>query len=258
MLRLVLGNMLMGGPDVWPYIPAMIYRMDRCKIRDLEAAGALFETLFESEDSGEPESHSPVLQRHVSMSELWPEDGPSPAGFEAALTRTTMTTSVSASFAKTYADWPRYPRDELDGVTADYSGPMLMLHGGLDPTMPVERLAEMIDHFDGPGQEFVFFPDSGHVTVSDNSCSQAMYASFIANPGDPVDRSCVDSASAFDLGAPETDAPLFGTDDFWGESATTMEIGVIILNILLAAAMAGLVVWTARFMRRRMARKKAA
>ena len=110
MLRLVFGNMMMGGPDVWPYIPAMIYRMDRCKIRDLEAAGALFETLFESEDAGEPESHSPVLQRHVAMSELWPESGGSPAGFEAALTRTTMTTGVSASFAKTYADWPRYPQ----------------------------------------------------------------------------------------------------------------------------------------------------
>ncbi len=258
MLRLVFGNMMMSGPEVWPYIPAMIYRMDRCRIRDLEAAGALFETLFESEDAGEPASHSPVLQRHVAMSELWPEVGASPAGFEAALKRTTMTTGVSASFAKTYADWPRYPRDELVGVTADYSGPMLLLHGGLDPTMPVERLEALIDHFDGPGQEFVFFPDSGHVTVSDNSCSQSMYASFIANPGEPVDRSCVDTADAFNLGAPETDAPLFGTDDFWGESATTMEIVVIVINVLIAAAMAGLVVWTARFMRRRMARKNAA
>jgi len=256
MLRLVFGNMMMGGPDVWPYIPAMIYRMDRCKIRDLEAAGALFETLFESEDAGEPESHSPVLQRHVAMSELWPENGGSPAGFEAALLRMTMTTGVSASFATTYADWPRYPRDELVGVTADYSGPMLLLHGGLDPTMPVERLEALIDHFDGPGQEFVFFPDSGHVTVSDNPCSQSLYASFIANPGAPVDRSCVDTAPALNLGTPDTDEPLFGTDDFWGESATTMEIGVIIINVLLAAAMAGLVVWTSRLIRRRMRRNK--
>ena len=85
-----------------------------------------------------------------------------------------------------------------------------------------------------------------------------MYASFIANPGEPVDRSCIDSAAAFDLGAPETDEPLFGTEDFWGESATTMEIIVIIINVLLAAAMAGLVVWTSRLIRRRMARKKAA
>lgn len=258
MLRLVFGNMMMGGPDVWPYIPAMMYRMNRCKIRDLEAAGALFEALFEAEDAGEPESHSPVLQRHVAMSELWPEDGASPAGFDAALTRMTMTTGVSASFAKTYADWPRYPQDERVGVTADYSGPMLLLHGGLDPTMPVERLAALIDHFDGPGQEFVFFPDSGHVTVSDNPCSQSMYASFIANPGEPVDRGCIDTAPAFDLGAPEIGELLFGTDDFWGESATTMEIIVIIINVLIAAAMAGLVVWTARFMRRRMAKKKAA
>ena len=258
MLRLVFGNMLMGGPEVWPYIPAMIYRMERCQIRDLEAAGALFETLFEADDAGEPESHSPVLQRHVSMSELWPETGPSPADFEAALTRTTMTTGVSASFATTYADWPRYPRDELAGETADYSGPMLLLHGGLDPTMPLERLAELIDHFDAPGQEFVFFPDSGHVTVSDNPCSQSMYASFIEDPGAPIDRSCVATASAVNLGAPDTDEPLFGTDDFWGESATTMEIGVIIINVLLAAAMAGLVVWTSRFMRRQLAKRRGA
>ena len=258
MLRLVFGNMLMSGPEVWPYIPAMIYRMDRCKVRDLEAAGALFETLFEGEGAGEPESHSPVLQRHVSMSELWPEGGPPPAVFEAALRRTVMTTGVSASFATTHADWPRYPRDDLAGVTATYDGPMLLLHGGLDPTMPVERLAALIDHFDGPGQEFVFFPDSGHVTVSGNPCSQSMYASFLANPGGPVDRSCLAAASDLSLGAPETDQRLFGTDDFWGESATTMEIIVIVINVLLAAAMAALVVWTARFMRRRMANRKTA
>ncbi len=256
MLRLVFGNMLMGGPEVWPYIPALMYRMNRCRIRDLQAAGALFETLFESEDAGEPESHSPVLQRHVAMSELWPESGPSSADFEAALTRMTMTTGVSASFATTYADWPRYPRDELAAVTADYSGPMLLLHGGLDPTMPVERLASLIDHFDAPGQEFVLFPDSGHVTVSGNPCSQSLYASFIAEPGAPLDRSCVDTATPVNLGAPHTDESLFGTGDFWGEKATTMEIGVGVINFLLAAAMAGLVLWTSRLVRRRLRRNK--
>ncbi len=250
-LRLVLGNMLMSGPEVWPYIPAMVYRMDRCKIRDLEAAGSLFETLFDSGEVGEPESHSPVLQRHVSMSELWPTSAPRAEQFEAAIGRSTMTTAVSASFATTYDDWPRYPRPESAGLIATYSGPMLLLHGGLDPTMPVDRLSGLVEHFSGPGQEFVLFPDSGHVTLNENECARSMYESFIKAPGEPVDRTCMAAVAGIAFAAPDTDEPLFGTDDFWGESATTMEIGVIILNLLIAAAMAGTVLWVARWMRRR-------
>jgi pimeloyl-ACP methyl ester carboxylesterase len=253
-LRILFGNMLMSGPEIWPHIPALIYRMNRCKVRDLEAAGALFETLFESGEGGEPESHSPVLQRHVAMSELWPSTPPAPDDLEAAISRYPMTTGVSASFATTYDGWPRYPRPALAGVTADYAGPMLLLHGGLDPTMPVERLDDLIDHFSGPGQQFVLFPDAGHVTLNENPCARSMYTSFIASPGTPVDRTCLATAPTVSFAPPETDAPLFGTEDFWGESATSLEIGVIVINILIAAAMAGIVLWVARWMRRRRAR----
>ncbi|NKB89597.1 MAG: alpha/beta fold hydrolase [Acidobacteria bacterium] len=253
-LRLVFGNMLMSGPDVWPYLPALIYRIDKCRVRDLEATGALFENLFESGEVGEPESHSPVLQRHVSMSELWPEDGPTVESLEAAIGRSTMTTAVSSSFASTYPGWPRYARPADWGQLANYTGPLLLLHGGLDPTMPVDRLADLRDHFSAAGQEFVLFPDAGHVTLNGNPCARAMYFAFIAAPGTPVDRTCVTDVAGLSLTAPETDTPLFGTDDFWGESTTTMEVTVLAINILIAAAVAGMVVWVSRWLRRRRAR----
>ena len=181
--RLVLGNMLMAGRDIWPYVAAMIHRMDNCRIRDLQAIGALFENLFESGDTGEePESHSPVLQRHVSMSELWPADAPDHAALEAALDRTIMTTGVSASFATTYPEWPRYRTPPAHGEFADYSGPLLMLHGGLDPTVGLPRLDAMREHFDGAGQQFVAFPEEGHVVLNQGSCAVGIYAQFLSAP----------------------------------------------------------------------------
>ncbi len=148
--RLVLGNLLMGGRDLWPYIPVLTYRLDRCAIRDILVIAHFFEAVFESGEVGEPESHSPVLQRHVSMSELWPPAGPSVDALERALDGTVMTTGVSASFAATYEGWPRYPRPEAWNELAAYAGPMLLLHGGLDPTLSMDRLAAVRRQFSGP------------------------------------------------------------------------------------------------------------
>ena len=106
-VKLLLGNMLMAGPEIWGYIPAMVYRLDRCKLRDLLAIGELFARLFESGAAGqEPASHAQVLQRHIALSEMWPDPSPPLQDFERVVERSFMTTAVSTSLAATWSQWP--------------------------------------------------------------------------------------------------------------------------------------------------------
>ncbi len=253
-VRLLLGNMLMGGPEIWPYIPAMVYRLDRCKLRDLLAISELFARLFESGDAGqESASHAQVLQRHIALSELWPDPSPPLADFEAALAGTLMTTAVSASFASTWAQWPRYPLDEYAGSYAAFEGPMLMLHGGLDPTMPVERLRELRERFNGEHQTFAVFPHAGHVTVnSGGSCTSGIYGAFVEAPTGPLDLGCIDGLEPVNFSGTTYDGDsLFGTADFWGDHLSTLEWLVIAAGAALLGTVAGVARWLVRRRRRR-------
>ncbi len=251
--RLLLGNMLMAGADVRPYITAMVYRINRCRIRDLEAIGALFTNLFDSGDAGvEAPTHSPVLQRHVAMSELWPADAPDPEVFERAGARAVATTAVSQSFAATFADWPRYAPPAFAHEPAPYRGPLLMLHGGLDPTMAVERLDGLRAHFSGTAQHFVLFPEGAHVVLNEGACARTIYADFLRDPWTAPDTTCIDDLPAVRLDAPSDDDRLFGTADFWGEHATGLELGMTTLSVLLGILIAVAALTIGRWLRRRL------
>ncbi len=214
-VRLLLGNMLMGGEEVWPYIAPMIHRLDQCRWRDLLAIGDLFAGLFEEGDAGEePESHSQVLQRHVSLSELWPDPAPSAAALRQIVEAAPMTTNVSASFAEGYEAWPRYPREPRFGQWARYEGPALLLYGSRDPTMPVERLAEIRSRYALPGHTFVLVPDAGHVVINTGECVQSIYAAFLMEPTAGLDTACLEQQPALSLETlPESTTSLFRTDD---------------------------------------------
>lgn len=252
-IRLLLGNLAMGGPEIWPHIPPMIYRLDQCRLRDMLAIGALVENLFESGEIGEdPTAHSPALQRHVALSEMWPVPSPGIAELEAVVAGATMTTSIGPSFDRTRAQWPVYPRPADAGAPPEYEGPALLLHGGMDPTMPMTRLAAILARFDGPAQTFVAFPDRGHVVLNDNPCARSLYTAFIADPTGSLDTSCA-TADRIDPITFAGDAePAFGTDDVWGDSLSSLERQAIFL----AAATLGVfgaTVWF--FWRRRRARR---
>ena len=139
-----------------------------------------------------------------------------------------MTTEVSSAFARTFADWPRYPREALFLTAAEYDGPMLLLHGELDPTIPPERLASTRAHFDGELQVFVLIPDAGHVVVSDSDCAQSLYRAFLEDPHQRLDTRCVGTDAPADLFAvPAGKDSAFGTDDLWGDHLSDFELVLI-------------------------------
>jgi alpha-beta hydrolase superfamily lysophospholipase len=218
--RILMGVVLMvdGIPNA--AIPALAFRWGRCAWHDQMAVLQFFRSVVGG--VGEAPTHSPVLQRHVALSEIWNPGDPSADALSAALRETIATTEVSASFAATYPDWPRYPVDPLDGAPAPFDGPMLMLHGGLDPTMPATRLSDLQARYGAEHQTFILIPEAGHVTLNFSTCARSLYAAFLADPEQAIDAECTGEESFVEFDADEeTAAALFGRSDLWGD-----EVGV--------------------------------
>ncbi|MFV1987735.1 MAG: serine aminopeptidase domain-containing protein [Gemmatimonadota bacterium] len=238
--RILMGVVLMVDDIPNGLIPAMAYRWDRCAWQDQMALTHFIRVVLSG--VGEGAFHSPVLQRHVAMSEIWNETDPSAESLERALAETVATTEVSASFAATYADWPRYPADSLDGRQAEYDGPLLLLHGGLDPTMPVERLAGVRAAYTGAVQTFAVIPEAGHVTINYSECARAMYRTFLTDPEAELDVGCIadERFASLEIDGP-TSTDLFGTADLWGDDVSFLATAWFRLRYNLLPILTGLV-----------------
>ena len=121
------------------------------------------------------------------------------------------------------------PADTPTGL-ARFRGPMLMLHGGMDPTMGIERLEALRENFGGPGQTFAFFPHGSHVALTERrlfpsetpttgeQCAQQLYIDFLGDPERPVDTSCIGTIPPISFrGDERVTQHLFGTADLWGD-----------------------------------------
>lgn len=230
MLRLLLGNMLMID-TTRAYIPALLLRLERFSWYDKMAILHLFRLLNKEDGiASEKSSHSQVLQRHVALSEIWGKDAPSLKKLEEDVAGYIMTTRVSTAFADTAVNWPVYEAGSLDDRQADYDGPLLMLHGGLDPTIPPDRLEGMRRHFSAPQQHFVLIPQNGHVVINESLCAQSIYRQFLDNPTKAPDTSCVEEISSPSFtGDEKTTELLFGTKDYWGIQVT---LGMRLVKLL--------------------------
>jgi pimeloyl-ACP methyl ester carboxylesterase len=218
--RLLAGVLEMPGVPYATLVPSMWARMDRCDHRDRRAFVHLFDRLFPEDGGGlgEKPGHSPVLQRHIAYAELWDADA-DPAVLHAALDDVIATTAVSASFADGYASWPLIPPDDpRDGEFPPTDVPVLALHGGLDPTMPIERIAGFDGWLTGPSQQVVRVPLAQHVTFNAGDCPQGIYAQFLADPQAALDTSCIAGMPALDWDGDDAfNEDIWGTTDRWND-----------------------------------------
>jgi pimeloyl-ACP methyl ester carboxylesterase len=218
LLRVVLGNLFMAGEPFRSLVPVVAHRARRCDWRDRAALIAMFNAVFESGAVGEDRTrHDPVAQRHLAMSALWHETDPPADSLERALQKTVLTTGVSAAFARTFPDWPR-AGTQLARELPAYDGPMLMMHRALDPTMPLDRFADIRNRYMGPGQTFVVVPGTGHVGLNAGECPRAIYLSFLREPQRALDTSCTAAIRDEYVPIAKADANrLLGTADVWGD-----------------------------------------
>jgi pimeloyl-ACP methyl ester carboxylesterase len=216
MYRLIQGNLLMSAEPYRRLIPAVARRAARCSATDAAELKTMFERLFQSGKIGESStSHNPIAQRHIAYSALWPDPPPDPARFERALDSVVMTTGVSAAFAKSRTGWPVGPPASSREPPA-FGGPMLLLHGGLDPTVSMAREAAVRGAYRAAGQTFVPVEWAGHVTLREGGCIRAIYLAFLERPG-PVDTACVSSMRR-PVVVPDSALAMevFGVKEVWG------------------------------------------
>ena len=89
--------------------------------------------------------------------------------------------------------------------------------------MPIARLNEMQQQYSDQHQTFAFFPDGQHGVLNDNDCAAWIYIQFLLNPEATIDISCIEQHPPISFqGDPEISLFLFGTEDMWGSTVTSV------------------------------------
>jgi hypothetical protein len=221
-LRHILGS-LVGGWDLRPCVPAVIYRLNRCEPGDVDALANLMEALFgDYEPTVYDQLHSESVVFHIGLSELWPDPHPDATGIAGILETLYFSTDLALEFAALQDLWPAYPRDEYADAWPTTSVPMLMMNGDLDPNTPIWITQQAEDHFNQAGQYFYTFPRSLHnildqsPTSSALTCGSQMFLDFIDDPLAAPDDACLAEILPIDFeGDPGLSMYLLGTEDMW-------------------------------------------
>ena len=151
------------------FVPALIYRVDRCDDGDRAAVARMFNILFSGGSKGEDygnRSFSDALFFNESFSELWEHPGfPTNADLldylDTVYEDTLFATGKGYTRNDIYLQWPKYD-DPLDDTWAVSDIPLLMIQGEIDPATPYPFAQAVGENFNGPHQTFVSFPYSPH------------------------------------------------------------------------------------------------
>ncbi len=200
------GSMLMA-PWVRGYIPALVYRVERCDPADVAAVSHLFTTPYQHQT----EDLAMALRFHVVLSELFPEPAPTVAEVRAGLDALLIAPDDALFFAQARPLWPVYPRDAYVGTYATTDTPMLILTGTLDPATPPAIAAPFGEQYQGEHQHYVPVERAAHGVLTD-ACGQNLLYSFFADPLGPLDTSCAGNTPLVDfVGTAEDNEHFFGT-----------------------------------------------
>jgi len=224
-VRLAFGTMLMQ-PHLRGYIPAAIYRLDRCAPTDVTALTSFFAALYGSSGEGGGvdemlKGWGFVLSNNIAFSEMWETPAPSSETLASIRQAAVASREITAGLPELYEIWPRYV-DPLAPAWAETETPILMLAGGLDPATLFRKQVPARDHFRGAHQHFIEVPSATHTVIASSatkanrSCGTMIMMSFLEDPQGTPDTSCLSDVVpvSFD-GDPETTKALFGTNDPW-------------------------------------------
>jgi pimeloyl-ACP methyl ester carboxylesterase len=209
--------------DLRDYIPSLIYRIDRCEQRDIEALTKLLRPANAPEDEDAfTQHHSAFLEDHIISNEMWIKPAPEFTPEERAKADNRLFGEFTSS--KSYIDrmdtWPAtYDADEFAGQVASTDVPVLFLQGTLDAQTPLEVAGPFGKNFNGPNQNYIYVYDAGHNVLSNSpladyqefSCGMDLIGQFLNDPKSELDTSCTYVVMPLNFDAKE----LYGTDDAW-------------------------------------------
>lgn len=212
------------------FMPAFIYRMDRCDSGDITAIYSFY-TLMWGGDEDE-HSFSNLLFFNEGYSELWEHElfesnGELVDYLETVDEEGLITMGMGLERNEYYLKWPRYS-DPYDDTWAESDVPMLMLQGQIDPSTPHDFAQLVGDHFDGQHQHWTSFPYATHNVASGSPveedieamhCGQRLFVDFLKDPTGDLETSCVGETLPLDFEGLQWAPVLLGTADYWENDA---------------------------------------
>ncbi|DAZ93393.1 TPA: hypothetical protein N0F65_012450 [Lagenidium giganteum] len=213
------------------FIPAFLYRLNRCKDTDMTFLKAVSGFANAKNDTSSKTSTavsvdkvaviSPVLQMDIDVSEMWTSPSPTVAQLNADASQSFMWME-STEFVELYClytgnhDEPACQDKELDNVKRFYSSTpkfsykpdqyhkraatipdgagVLVINGGLDFQTPATNGKQQFENLKGTNKAMVEFKYGGHCAgIISGSCGFEIIASFVRSKGDAsqVDSSCL-------------------------------------------------------------------
>jgi len=212
------------------FMPAFIYRMDRCDPGDVDAIYNFYMLMWGQEE--DEHSFSNLLFFNEGWSELWEhhdfaDNDALVAYLEGVEAAGLITMGMGLERNEYYKRWPRYV-DPNDDTWAESSVPMLMLQGQIDPSTPHDFAQAVGEHFQGAHQHWTSFPYSTHnvatgspvdADIHATHCGQQLFVDFLKDPEGELDTSCVDDVLPLDFEGTTWAPILLGTADYWENDA---------------------------------------
>ncbi|HMA93116.1 MAG TPA: alpha/beta fold hydrolase, partial [Polyangiaceae bacterium] len=219
-LRQVLG-MMVTTAGLRDYMPAVVRRIERCS--DIDVAALNHFRDYMSGIDTEANSFSQVLHANIVLSELGTRPLPTTADVERNVSERFVSMDAGVRLAGALGTWPTYAPDRYVGSLADTSVPMLMLHGTLDPQIPIESARAVGQAYRAAHQQFVEMPFSAHDTLMQslldedgNTCGAELVRQFLKDPLSSLDDSCTSRVLKLNFaGHPVISTLLFGTEEAW-------------------------------------------
>jgi pimeloyl-ACP methyl ester carboxylesterase len=184
-----LSGMALLNPALKGSIPALISRSDRCSIYDATALAVITSQIQSYLAKSLDPLRSDIIHRHIVLSEFVSTslsvDEANRFDDNAA-----FTTYSRSTLAKQLRDgWIPYNTTPL--LPNNYTGPLLMLNGDMDPFNPLSRIynASQLVVFSGIG-----FNTARHTPMRSNSslhCAQMIISQFFASPNNSINATCV-------------------------------------------------------------------
>ncbi len=227
LLRRAFGQMLMD-PSLRGYVPAIVYRANRCETRDVGALRVFMRAITTEQPPNENlRQWSFALSQHIVLSEFAPTPAPTRDALAAIREGAVASRDVTDGLSVNLGRWPVYTPDAYAAQWADSDVPMLFLQGGLDPATLLRKARAMRPHFTRAHQTWVEVPTATHTVFASSpftdengesrSCGTRLLMRFAEDPAAPVDTACVAQVRPINFALPNTDITraLLGGADAW-------------------------------------------
>ncbi|OWZ20804.1 hypothetical protein PHMEG_0004741 [Phytophthora megakarya] len=236
-LRRALGTMLRDS-TLRTFIPPIVYRLHRCRQKDVDLLPQFFSTFSENADPKTQDTAyvSNLLYSLITFSEMWETPAPSMAKMKKRFTDVVISDSGLYATNPLYCAFSKeksptcnklglgnydanpiiYDRDEFwnKRATIPKGASALLLSSKLDTQTPHKYAEYFLEALRGENKELVTFQYSIHGVLGSTqlidgdmyseTCGMKLFASYVKHKGnlEKMDKSCVDEMPGFNLTIP--------------------------------------------------------